>query len=354
MASLILEDGTRFAGQLFGAECAAAGEVVFATDMLGYQLLLTDPVYRGKIVCMTYPLIGNVGICEEDMASPAVQVAGLVVQTLCDHPSNWLCKQDLASFLAEQGIPALQGVDTRALARHLRATGVQRGFLCAQEPATEPAPIREPSAEPDWVAQTTCAAPYTVGEDGLRVALLDLGADRALARALAARACRVTVYPAHTPADALLADGCQAAVFSGGPGDPHAQRALLPAIAAVMEAVPTLGIGLGYELMILAQGGKVLRLPYGHHGNQPVREVETGLCDQTAQRHLYAADPDALPAGARATYLNVNDGTIAGLTFAQADASGVQFHPAAEPGPRGTGRILDAFVRQARARRAAE
>ncbi len=346
MATLLLQDGTRFTGEWFGAATAATGEVVFATDMLGYQQLLTDPAYAGRILCLTYPLIGNVGVSEGDMASPRAWAAGLVVQGLCDLPSNWRCQGTLPDFLRKQGVPALTGVDTRALARHVRAHGVQRGCLCQGEPTQADLDALQGRApETDWVSAVTCVQPYTLPGDGPRVAVLDLGVDRSALAALTARGCRVTVYPAGTPADTLTAD-CDGVLLSGGPGSPLTQTRLLDTVRTAMAQRPVLGVGLGYELMILAQGGGVTRMAYGHHGGQPVKEAATGWCDQSAQRHLYAADPAALPAGAAVAFTNANDGTIAGLSFAGGHL-GVQFHPSAIHSPRAahhTGRVWDAFI----------
>lgn len=347
MANLILQDGTRWEGLAFGAEGSAQGEVVFVTDMLGHQLLLTDPAYRGQILCLTYPLIGNVGINGEDMASGGVQIAGLIVQSLCDLPSNWRCKQTLTDYLAEQGIPAIQGVDTRALAKHLRKHGVQRGHICAGVPTPdEQEALRAASAPQDWVAQATCTARYTLRGGPVSIAVLDLGVDAEALHAFTARGCDVTVYPAGTRAEEILSAGCDGVLLSGGPGSPMAQTHLLPTVRTLMREKPVLGIGLGYELMILAEEGGVLRLAYGHHGNQPVKATDTGWCDQSAQRHLYAADPDKLPPGAQITFKNANDGTIAGLRFG-GGCQGVQFHPsAALGGARSTARVWDEFLQR--------
>ncbi len=344
-ATLLLQDGTRFSGQAFGAEAPCVGDVVFATDMIGYQLLLTDPAYRGQILCMTYPLIGNVGINGEDMASGGAQIAGLVVQSLCDLPSNWLCKRSLPDFLIEQGVPALQGIDTRALARHIRDTGVQRGRICMGEPTQADLDALAVQAKRDscggdscdLVAQVTCKEAYRLPGEGPRVAVLDLGAEKPLLAALQALGCSATVYPAATSAAEML-DGCDGVLISGGPGDPATQAGLLDTVRALMQGKPTFGVGLGLELMVLAQGGGIIRLKHGHHGGQPVRESDTGCCAQTAQRHRYAPDPQRLPQGARITHTNLNDQSIAGLAFGEGGARGVIFHPSAQS------RELIAFV----------
>jgi len=328
MATLILEDGSRFSGRSFGALLPATGELVFATDMYGYQHLITDPAYRGRILCLTYPLIGNVGVNESDMSSDRVQAAGLVVQTLCDLPSNWLCARSLPDFLAEQGIPALHGMDTRALARHIRENGAQRARICVGKPGPDDLEGLAAYAEGDLVAQVTCKAPYRLPGEGPHVAVLDLGADRPLLTALTALNCGATVYPAYTPAAKILRTGCDGVLLSGGPGDPAAQTGLLDTVRALMRERPTLGIGLGFLLMVLARGGGVTRLKHGRHGGQPVRETATAYCRQTAQRSLYAPDPQNLPAGARTTHVNLNDGGIAGLSFGgETETRGVLFHP---------------------------
>jgi len=325
MATLILQDGALFSGQGFGAALPATGEVVFATGMFGHQQLITDPAYRGRIVCLTYPLIGNVGINGADMASGRVQVAGLAIQTLCDLPSNWLCTGSLPNFLAGQGAPALHGLDTRALARHLRTHGAQKGRICPGEPTPADWEALAAYAQGDLVAQVTCAAPYSLPGNGPRIAVLDLGVDRALLASLAAQGCDVTVYPASTPANTILAD-CDGVVLSGGPGDPAAQEGLLGTVRALMGSRPVLGVGLGFELMALARGGGVTRLQHGRHGNQPVRETATGRCHQAAHRCLYAPDAQRLPQGAKITHVNLNDGGVAGLDFG-GGARGVLFQP---------------------------
>lgn len=347
MAILILQDGTRWEGAAFGAESSAQGEVVFVTDMLGHQLLLTDPAYHGQILCLTYPLIGNVGINAEDMASGCVQIAGLIVQTLCDLPSNWRCKQTLPDYLSQQGIPAMQGVDTRALAKHLRKHGVQRGRISAgSHTPGELETLCTPVASQDLVAQVTCKERYTRPGGPASIAVLDLGVDAEALQALTTRGYGATVYPAETRAEEILSDGCDGVLLSGGPGSPLEQTHLLNTVRTLMRQRPVLGIGLGYELMILAEEGGVVRLAYGHHGNQPVKASGTGWCDQSAQRHLYAADPDKLPSGAQITYQNANDGTIAGLRF-KGGSQGVQFHPsAAIGGARSTARVWDEFLQR--------
>ncbi len=343
MATLILQDGTCFAGEGFGGSAPVTGEVVFVTDAFGYQQRLTDPAYRGQILCFTYPMIGNVGVCAEDMASPRVQAAGLIVQSLCDQPNNWRCEGALPDFLAERGVPGMQGVDTRALARHLRDHGAQRGRICAGEPTQADWDALSAEPEADLVAQVTCRAPYALPGTGVRVAVLDLGVDAEALRALKLRGCAAAVYPAATPATEMLAAPCEGVLLSGGPGDPAAQAHLLDTVRALMAAKPVLGIGLGLELMTLARGGGVRRLSHGCHGNQPVREAATGRCEQAAQHRLYGIDPDRLPSGARITHTNLNDGSIAGLAFESPHgASGVLFRPSAEPG--GTGAVYDAFV----------
>ncbi|MCL2812193.1 MAG: carbamoyl phosphate synthase small subunit [Clostridia bacterium] len=328
MATLILADGTRFSGQSFGATLPATGEVVFATHMFGHQQLITDPAYRGRIVCFTYPLIGNVGINEADMASDGAQVAGLVIQSLCDLPSNWLCTRTLPDFLADQDTPALHGLDTRALTRHIRAHGVQKGRICPSEPTPADWEALAAYAEADLVAQVTCSAPYNLTGDGPRIAVLDLGVDKPLLEMLTSLGCNTTVYPACTSAKTILAD-CDGVVLSGGPGDPAAQSGLLNTVGALMQSRPVLGIGLGFQLMVLARGGGLMRLQHGRHGNQPVREVDTGRCQQAAHRCLYAPDAQRLPQGARITHVNLNDGGVAGLDFGDG-ARGVLFQPEAD------------------------
>lgn len=358
MATLILEDGSRFEGTLFGRRQPATGEVVFMTGMSGYQETLTDPSYRGQIVCMTYPLIGNVGVSKLDDESGCAQAAGLIVSELCELPSNWQMDRTLGAFLDEQGVTGLCGVDTRALTRHIRDNGVMRGRIVAGE-ATEGdlAVCRAFSLAGEAIA-ASCAARYDVStEGGVRVAVLDLGMKRSLTDWMVSRGAQVTVFPALTGAQEILASGCDGVLVSPGPGNPQDYPQITETVKALMEARPVMGVGLGHLLMALASGCRVERMRFGHHGgNQPVRDLAAGTCAVTGQSHLYVVSGEAMPEGVRVSHVNWNDRSIEGLAYEGKDAFSVQFVPSGLGGPFDTTYLFDRFlkmVRESRERRGA-
>ena len=342
MATLILEDGTRFEGTLFGHKGNVSGEVVFTTGMAGYQETMTDPACAGQIVCMTYPLIGNVGVNDLDMESEGVHCAGLVIGELCEMPSNWKLKRTLEDYLAEQGVTGLCGVDTRALTRHLRTAGVMRGRIVedeAQEDAVKP-------------AAHTCKAAYDMqAENGdLTFAVLDLGVKRSVLTALCERGVSLRVYPADTSAQEMLAAGCDACFITSGPGKPEDYAAQAETVRALMAAKPVMGIALGHQLMALATGGAVTPLKYGHHGsNLPVRDLLHGTCSVTAQHVGYTVDPQRLPDGAKVTHVNSNDQTVEGLRYADGISCSVQFYPDAGRGLYKSVDLYDEFIAAVRA-----
>lgn len=342
MATLILEDGSRYEGTLFGRKAPVTGEVVFTTGMIGYQGMMTDPAYCGQIVCMTYPLLGNVGINDLDDSSDGAKMRGVVVSELCELPSNWQTKKTLDAYMDEQGVTGLYGVDTRALTRHIRKAGELRGRIVAGEPTEQDFAELRAYAMHDQVKACTCKEAYEVKADAadLTVAVVDYGMNRSLLASLTSRGCNVKVYPADAPAEAILAAGCDAVVFSQGAGDPADVDT--ENVRALMAQKPAFGMGLGHLLMARAMGGGTMRMACGHHGaNQPVRDLARGTCAVTAQSHSYAVDPDKLPAGATVSHLNWNDKTIEGLVYA--NARSVQFIP--EGGSRcETSYILDDFL----------
>lgn len=336
MATLILEDGTRFEGTLFGYKGNAAGEVVFTTGMAGYQETLTDPACAGQIVCMTYPLIGNVGVNDLDFESEGVHCAGLVISEVCDLPSNWQMKKTLPEYLSEQGVAGLCDVDTRALARHLRTAGTMRGRIVADE-------ALEDAVKP---AAHTCKEAYEVkAEGGLTFAVLDLGVKKSVLTALTERGVSLKVYPADTDAKAILDGGCDACFITSGPGKPETYAKQVETVRALMSAKPCMGIALGHQLMVLAAGGEVKPLTYGHHGsNLPVKDIDHNTCYVTAQHVGYTVDADKLPKGARITHVNSNDGTIEGLAYEGGVSRSVQFYPDAGRGLYKSVDLYDEFI----------
>ena len=345
MATLILEDGSRFEGTLFGRKVNAMGEVVFTTGMIGYQEIITDPGYCGQIVCMTYPLIGNVGGNDLDFQSAGAHMKGLVVSELCDLPSNWQTKDTLESYLDAQDVTALYGVDTRALTRHIRAVGAIRGMIVEGEGTQEELDALKAFEIKQPTMDVTCKEAYEAGEGDVTVAMLDMGTTRAVVDSLAKRGCRVKVYPADTAAETILENGCDGVFVSGGPGNPADLPEVIENVKKLMDAKPTMGIDMGHLLMARAMGGNTVRMSYGHHGgNQPVKDLARGTCVVTSQCHLHLVDKDNLPVNAEVSHINWNDRTIAGLRYTDRAAFSVQFVPDGGKCPSGTHYLYDAFI----------
>ena len=341
---LILQDGRMFEGVRFGAETDTVGELVFTTGMCGYIETLTDPSYAGQIVMQTYPLIGNYGIIREDFEG-ACCVRGYVVREWCDAPSNFRTDCDLDTFLKEQGVPGLYGVDTRELTRIIREHGVMNAAICDEVPA-DLTPI-ETYAVTGVVEAVSCreaSVHPAEGEERFRVSLLDYGAKRNIVRELQKRGCTVTVLPATTSAEEILAADPNGVMLSNGPGDPAENVYQIEQIRKLLGKVPMFGICLGHQLTALAAGGSTYKLKYGHRGvNQPVRDVEGVRTYITSQNHGYAVDSDTVKLG-RVRFANANDGTCEGIDYPELKAFTVQFHPEACTGPKDTSFLFDRFV----------
>lgn len=346
-AGLILEDGTRFSGKLIGARRETWGEVVFNTSMTGYQEILTDPSYRGQIVVMTYPLIGNYGITGDYAESQEIQVRALIVREACSTPSNWRQEQSLEAYLQAQGIAGLAGVDTRALTRHLRDRGVMRGYIYTREeniPDLSGQWVKGPLG--DLVSEVTCSAPYTIPGNGPHVVVVDLGAKRNIIRSLQKRRCRVTVVPAHFDAGAVLERNPDAVLLSNGPGDPKDIPWVVASVRQLIGKIPLFGICLGHQILALALGADTFKLKYGHRGsNHPVKELASGRVYITAQNHGYAVAEESLRELPLAvTHRNLNDGTVEGLRHTSLPIFSVQYHPEAAPGPEDSMYVFDQFI----------
>ena len=370
-AYLILEDGTVFAGTSIGSPREMISEIVFNTSMTGYLEVLTDPSYAGQAVVMTYPLIGNYGICREDMESRQAWPDGFIVRELSRMPSNFRSRETIQDFLVSQDIPGICGIDTRALTKILREKGTMNGMITTDgnfNIETVRARLREytPSGV---VMRTSCREKYQVlpsvqaaGEAeydyrrlrhaqtgaGKRVALLDVGAKNNIARSLAARGCEVTVYPAWTKAEEILADNPDGIMLSNGPGDPKECTDIIREVRKLYESdVPIFAICLGHQLMALATGADTYKLKYGHRGgNHPVRDVETGRVYISSQNHGYAVDVKTLDEKvAKEAFVNVNDGTNEGISYVGKNIFTVQFHPEACPGPQDSGVLFDRFIK---------
>ena len=341
---LILQDGQVFEGVRFGAEADTVGELVFTTGMCGYVETLTDPSYAGQIVMQTYPLIGNYGIIREDFEG-ACCVKGYVVREYCDTPSNFRTDCDLDTYLKEQGVPGLCGVDTRELTRIIREHGVMNAAICDEIPA-DLTPIKT-YAITGVVEAVSCKEPdrYPAeGEECFRVSLIDYGAKRNIVRELQKRGCTVTVLPATTSAEEILAADPDGVMLSNGPGDPAENTYQIEQIRKLLGKVPMFGICLGHQLTALAAGGSTYKLKYGHRGvNQPVRDLNGVRTYITSQNHGYAVDGDTVKLG-KVRFVNANDGTCEGIDYPELKAFTVQFHPEACTGPKDTSFLFDQFV----------
>ncbi len=362
-AFLALADGTVFHGVAFGAAKDALGEVVFNTGMSGYQEILTDPSYAGQFVTLTTAEVGNYGINGADTESRALFLSGLVIGDLTG-PSNWRSEKSLDEYLRENGVPGIYGVDTRALTLHIREHGNRKAYLCV---ATAPAPSKMSGVDEgtvaahddaiakacewvgldgqDYAAKVTCAEPYafSTGDSLPHVVCYDFGVKTNILRSLAAWA-RVTVVPAKTTPEAVLALKPDGVFLSNGPADPAAVTYAIKNIKKLLGKVPMMGICLGHQLLSLACGAKTGRLKFGHHGcNHPVKNLATGHVEITSQNHNFAVLPDSVPACLEVTHVNLNDNTIEGVRHKTLPAFSVQYHPEACPGPRDSAYLFNQF-----------
>jgi carbamoyl-phosphate synthase small subunit len=369
-ALLALADGTVFRGRAFGAAGEAVGELVFNTSMTGYQEILTDPSYEGQLVAMTYPEIGNVGVNREDVESRRPYVRGFVVREYREAPSSWRAEESLGAYLARHGIPGIEGIDTRALVRHLRDHGSQEAVLSSVDLDPDRL-VQKAKASPglvgrDLVREVTCAEAYdwtqgpwrlgrgyttpteSAAEDRrepLAVVAYDFGIKYNILRNLVGAGCRVRVVPAYTPARDVLAMRPDGVFLSNGPGDPDAVAGAPEAVAGLLGKVPVFGICLGHQILGLALGGRTYKLKFGHHGgNQPVKDLTTGKVEITAQNHGFAVDVDSLRGKAEITHVNLNDRTCEGLVVRGQSTFSVQYHPEASPGPHDARYLFRRFV----------
>ena len=386
-AFLILEDGTVFEGIHIGAQKEIISEIVFNTSMAGYLEVLTDPSYAGQAVCMTYPLIGNYGVCREDMESGKAWPDGFIVRELSRIPSNFRCDMTIQEFLMENDMPGIAGIDTRALTKILREKGTMNGMITTDENyrLEEILPKLKVYTTGKVVDIVTCKEKYTLiaarelsdngpisgssqfrkekyergirekkpsmvrelNGRGLKVALLDLGAKDNIAKSLAARGCEVTVYPAGTKAQEIIDEEPDGIMLSNGPGDPKECTEVIAEIKKLYDTDITIfAICLGHQLMALATGADTYKMKYGHRGgNHPVKDLETGRVYISSQNHGYVVDMDKLdPKVAVPAFVNVNDGTNEGLSYTGKNIFTVQFHPEACPGPQDSGDLFDRFI----------
>ena len=347
-AFLILEDGTVFTGTSIGSTRDMISEIVFNTSMTGYLEVLTDPSYAGQAVVMTYPLIGNYGITP-DMESLKAWPDGYIVRELSRMPSNFRCEGTIQDFLKKYDIPGIAGVDTRALTKILIEKGTMKGMITTNEnyDLDEVISKLKNYKVEGVVSKVTCAEKYVLEGTGKKVALLDLGAKKNIAKSLNDRGCEVTVYPADTTADEIIASNPDGIMLSNGPGDPAECTSIIKEIKKLYETdIPIFAICLGHQLMALATGGTTYKLKYGHRGgNHPVKDLQTGRVYISSQNHGYVVDEDKIdPNVAVPAFKNVNDGTNEGLAYVGKNIFTVQFHPEACPGPQDSGYLFDRFL----------
>jgi len=363
-ALLVLEDGSVYRGNVFAGKGEVLGEVVFNTGMTGYQEILTDPSYKGQIVAMTYPLIGNTGINPEDMESAGIHLEGFIVREYEGYPSNWRSRESLQAFLERHGKLGVEGIDTRALTRRIRMTGAMRGVL-STAPEEIDHLLRRVRAYPgligrDLVKTVTCrqsylwkdGAPREMAEGGhadrrvrRRVVVLDCGVKYNILRNLAKRGCEVRVLPATASGEEILALRPDGVLLSNGPGDPAVLPYIVDAVRTILGKVPIFGICLGHQILGQAAGGRTAKLKFGHHGiNQPVKNCRNGRVEITSQNHGFVVLPESLTGERETVHENLNDRTSEGLRYPALSAFSVQYHPEAAPGPHDADYLFDEFI----------
>jgi carbamoyl-phosphate synthase small subunit len=352
-ATLVLEDGAAFQGWSFAGNGEVAGEVVFTTSMVGYQETITDPSYRGQILLFTYPLIGNYGVIPGDEESRKVQAKAVLVREYTPHPSNWASERSLAALLDECGVLGVEGIDTRALTRHLRDRGAMRGVISTSE--SDRNVLREKAkAHPSMVGLDLASTSSelteptqlpALGEERCRVVAIDYGVKGSIYRELRSRGASVLAMPGSTGSEEILAAEPDGLFLSNGPGDPAALGAAVETLRPLLGEVPTFGICLGHQLLGLALGCETYKLPFGHHGaNHPVRNLKTGRIEITSQNHGFAVSEVSLSDGVELTHRNLYDGTVEGIASPGKRAWSVQYHPESSPGPRDSGYLFEEFV----------
>ena len=357
---LVLEDGTVFTGESFGARREGWGEVVFNTTMTGYQEVLTDPSYAGQMVALTYPLVGNYGINRADFESRRIQASALIVRQHCDLPSHSTSDMTLHAFLEEYNVPGISGIDTRALTRRLRTSGVMMGLLTSDDPDSAVKKLADlprydnldlvsTVTTPDgyaWDGSETAGYPTAPPPEGVRrILVTDVGLKYNILRLLHSRGCEVVAVPATTPANIMLAMQPSGLLLSPGPGDPELLGNIVENVRQLIGRVPIMGICLGHQLAARALGARTYKLKFGHRGgNHPVKDLESGRVHITAQNHGYAVDADNLPAGLEVSQINLNDNTVEGLRHRELPLFTIQYHSEASPGPKDNEYLFDRFL----------
>lgn len=348
-AYLLLENGMVFEGEGFGAAGTRVGELVFTTGMTGCAESLTDPSYRGQLITFTFPMLGNYGICYEDRESPHIHARGVVVRECCPRPSNFRAEVDVDTFLREEGVCGICGVDTRRITQLIRTKGVMNAAVTDAEPDDALLELVRANRVTGVVDEVTVKEPVLLaprGEARYSVALLDYGYKRSIADCLTARGCAVTLYPARTPAEQIIAAGHDGVMLSNGPGDPQENAYSIEQIKILMDTLPTFGICLGHQMMAIASGARTRKMKFGHRGaNQPAKDLKTGRVYVTSQNHGYAVDNASLSdSGAVMRFVNVNDGSCEGLDYPGKRAFSLQFHPEAHGGPLDCSGMFERFI----------
>lgn len=347
---LILEDGSEYYGTGFGARLDAVCEVVFNTSMAGYQEIVSDPSYTDQAVVMSYPLIGNYGIAEEDFESKRISPSALITRDICDNPSNFRSVQTIGELLEDSGIPGISGVDTRKLVRSIRDLGSRRGFVTdADTPVEEGlAMIRETPVRHDAVSRCSCTRKWysRTSNPRFQVAVIDCGIKTNIIRMLNRNGCNVTVVPYDTPGEEILALSPDGVLISNGPGDPTDVPEVIRTLRELKGLVPLFGICLGHQLLALSCGAETFKLKFGHRGgNHPVKDLRTGRIEITSQNHSYAVKADSLPGtGLSVSHVNVLDQTVEGLFCEEDGMFSVQYHPESAPGPQDSTHLFCEFA----------
>jgi len=351
-AKIVLEDGKIFEGFSFGAKDQRCGEVVFNTSMSGYQEILTDPSYKGQIVAMTYPLIGNYGVNMEDVESRRVFLEGFVVKEYSGIASNWRSRKTLGSYLKENNIMGVEGIDTRSLTRHIRLQGAMKAIISTQG-LDEKSLLKKVKSSPglvgiDLVKEVTSDKIQYWNKSGrYKVVVIDCGVKFNILRELVKRECRVIVVPAYTSSEKILEIRPDAVLLSNGPGDPQALVYVVNTVKKLIGKMPIFGICLGHQVLGLALGGKTYKLKFGHHGaNHPVKDLRTGRVSITTQNHGFCVDMKSLnKKDVEITHVNLNDNTLEGMRHKKMPIFSVQFHPESSAGPHDAAYLFDEFIR---------
>lgn len=353
-ARLVFEDGTVFFGRVFSGSGERFGEVVFNTAMSGYQEVITDPSYSGQMVLMTYPMIGSYGINTDDIESRGLFLEALLVKEYIDFPSNWRSRQSLKDYLGQHHVLGIEGLDTRAITRHLRDNGSQRAMITQSDESLESL-LHRLNVSPSMVGlnladKVSCDGSYQWPMNGrsarFRVAVIDTGVKYNILRLLSENGCECTVFPSSISADEVLAQDFDGVFLSNGPGDPEPVTSVIQLIRNVLGKLPVFGICLGHQLLWLALGGKTYKLKFGHHGaNHPVKHLETGRVEITSQNHGFCVDIDSLsPDDIEITHINLNDHTVEGFRHRRFPAFSVQYHPESAPGPHDSQYLFEKFI----------